>query len=212
MKKIIHFSLAVGFSFMLFLLMSTLIKDDVKVAVSKPSTVIDFALNIKDIPVEPIKRKSKKPPELETIIKKPNITKSKPLREKIKPIKMALSPDSIKGFKSSLKADIPIGGMFRQDLDGNGDSAHTPQFRIEPLYPRNAALNNIEGYVTLSFDINEQGKPINIEIIEAKPRGYFEQNARKALRKWKYLPKKESGKAVVVIEERVTLAFQLESI
>ena len=57
------------------------------------------------------------------------------------------------------------------------------------------------------FEISELGRPVNVTVVESKPRGYFEKSARKALKKWKFDPKRVENDRH---SQEVTLAFQLE--
>ena len=93
---------------------------------------------------------------------------------------------------------------------GNGDSVGGPRVQVAPLYPTKAKRDGLEGYVTLTFDVDATGSPYNVKVIEANPRGVFDKSARKALRKWKYNPVIKDGKAMEVFNQRVTLEFQLE--
>ncbi|MBQ4835762.1 energy transducer TonB [Pseudoalteromonas luteoviolacea] len=53
-------------------------------------------------------------------------------------------------------------------------------------YPIEAAKQGITGSVTLEFDLNAKGEPVNIRVIEASPEGYFEQAGINALEQWRY--------------------------
>lgn len=61
-----------------------------------------------------------------------------------------------------------------------------PIMRVEPKYPTQAAQNNIEGSVTLTFDIDSGGSVKNVSIVNSKPEGIFDRSAKKALQQWKY--------------------------
>ncbi len=65
------------------------------------------------------------------------------------------------------------------------DGEATPIVRIEPKYPIQAARDGKEGWVRLSFTINEIGGVEDVEVIEAEPKRIFDKGARRALRKWK---------------------------
>jgi TonB family protein len=67
---------------------------------------------------------------------------------------------------------------------------------INPYYPLEAAQKGIEGYVKLSFDVSEEGKPQNIKVIQSSPAGVFEQHALKAVANWQYQTPKIGGVAV----------------
>ncbi|MBU2871325.1 energy transducer TonB [Colwellia sp. E2M01] len=89
------------------------------------------------------------------------------------------------------------------------DGDATPIVRIEPKYPMDAARDGKEGYVVLSFSINEIGGVEDVEVIEAQPKRVFDKEARRALRKWKYKPKVEEGKALRQTGLTVRLDFKM---
>jgi protein TonB len=92
---------------------------------------------------------------------------------------------------------IDIGGTAG-GLSGPGDFGRdgdaTPIVRIEPKYPTQAARDGKEGWVQLSFTINELGGVDDVKVIAAEPKRIFNREAIRALRKWKYRPKIVDGK------------------
>jgi len=81
--------------------------------------------------------------------------------------------------------------------------------RASPKYPIQAARDRVEGYVYLSFDINDKGRTQNIEVIKGVPEGIFDKEAIKAVSKWVYEPAIKNGKAVAQKRIAVTLDFIL---
>jgi len=91
------------------------------------------------------------------------------------------------------------GGPFLGAIGGGsmgGDSDIIPLVRISPQYPRQAALDRIEGTVTMEFIVNADGTVRNVRIVSANPPGVFEQAAITAALKWKFKPKVVDGKPV----------------
>ena len=86
------------------------------------------------------------------------------------------------------------------------DGEATPIVRIEPKYPMQAARDGKEGWVRLSFTINEIGGVEDVKVLDAKPKRIFDKEAKRALRKWKYRPKVVDGKP----EKQFGLAVQLD--
>lgn len=86
------------------------------------------------------------------------------------------------------------------------DGDATPIVRIEPKYPLQAARDGKEGWVKLSFTINEIGGVEDVTVIEAQPKRIFDKEAKRALRKWKYKPKVVDGKP----ERQPGLSVQLD--
>jgi protein TonB len=91
------------------------------------------------------------------------------------------------------------------------DGDATPIVRIEPKYPIQAARDGKEGWVKLSFTINEVGGVEDVKVIEAKPKRIFDKEAKRALRKWKYKPKVEDGKAMRRPGLTVQLDFKMDA-
>ncbi len=82
-------------------------------------------------------------------------------------------------------------------------------FRVQPLYPANAARDKLEGWVELSFNVNERGRTENIEVIESS-HIIFNREAKKALKRWRYFPKVIDGAAVKTDTYTLRLDFSLK--
>ncbi|MFA0085147.1 TonB family protein [Vibrio sp. E150_011] len=84
-----------------------------------------------------------------------------------------------------------------------------PLHRKEPRYPRRAIQRNVEGYVVMSFTIDVNGRPSDIEVVEANPKRMFEREAMVALKQWKYQPMMVNGNAQPRVGQTVKLEFKL---
>ena len=143
----------------------------------------------------------------------------KPEEEKPPPETPKLKTQQAELEKPELSSHLPqleLPEDFQSDKKGASvagqamrDSAVTPIFRMNPIYPRRAALQNIEGFVILKFDIMETGQVDNISVIQASPPQIFNSSAVQALRKWKYKPRIEDGKAIRQKNLKVQLDFRL---
>jgi len=115
------------------------------------------------------------------------------------------------GFNFNMPS-VDVGGA-NTGLSGPGalmrDGDATPIVRIEPKFPTKAARDGIEGWVQLSFEINELGGVENVQVIKAQPKRVFDREAKKALKKWKYKPKVVDGKAQRQTGLTVQLDFKL---
>jgi len=67
--------------------------------------------------------------------------------------------------------------------------------RANPSYPRRARLRGIEGACTVSFDVTDQGKVINIAAIPetCSPRGVFDEASEEAMSNFVYRPRYVDG-------------------
>ena len=82
-------------------------------------------------------------------------------------------------------------------------------FRAAPLYPYRAKRLNIEGYVKVKFLVNKRGDVSKIEILKAKPEGFFEEAVRKSVSLWKFHSAEIDGQSVAIWFE-TTIEFNLK--
>ena len=55
-----------------------------------------------------------------------------------------------------------------------------------PVYPEDARLQGLEGYVEVSFEAGPDGRVSGAEVVAAMPRGDFEKAALDAVRRWRF--------------------------
>ena len=82
--------------------------------------------------------------------------------------------------------DVPMtggAGMFIgnfQQVDQSTEGDIIPIVRINPIYPRDAAMNGIEGWVKLEFTITETGTVKSPKVVDSKPPRIFNREAMRA--------------------------------
>jgi protein TonB len=76
------------------------------------------------------------------------------------------------------------------------DQAPTPIVRVPPTYPYGARERGIEGAVQVRLLVTTDGSVGNVEIVDARPKGVFEEVVRRTVPQWKFSPGKIQGKAV----------------
>lgn len=91
-------------------------------------------------------------------------------------------------------AGPPVLGNVGIDRGAEGDVV--PLVRINPQYPRDAAMNQIEGFVTIEFTITETGSVRDPQVIESEPPRVFDREAIRAILRWKFKPRVIDGTAV----------------
>ena len=75
---------------------------------------------------------------------------------------------------------------------------------VQPRYPRSAAEKGIAGWVKFGLNVDSNGNPYEITLLESSPKGVFDKEAKKAIGKWKF-EKNKSQKGLVY-----TMSFKLE--
>jgi TonB family protein len=73
---------------------------------------------------------------------------------------------------------------------------------VPVIYPPEAQLRSIEGWVEVEFTIAQDGKPQNLLVRRAEPRGVFNKAATDALARWRFEPILSNGEP---IEQRAML-------
>lgn len=71
-------------------------------------------------------------------------------------------------------------------------------------------IGKSKGYVVFTFDIEPNGSPSNIKIVESVPERTFDEEAIKAIKRWKFKPKTVDGKAIKQFNMRYKIEFKLE--
>ena len=92
----------------------------------------------------------------------------------------------------------------------SNDGEYLPIVKVAPMYPARAQSQGIEGWVLLSFTVTESGTVTNPQVLEAQPPGVFDEAAKKAVLKFKYKPRVESGRAVAVPNVQHVIRFELD--
>lgn len=186
----------------LFYLMAQLIAGGQNLNKSDDSeNFIEFVRIKKDDLVQERKRQlPKKPPE----------PKKPPPPQKLSVAADEPSKPKMQMNLPKLSTSLKGNGPYLGPGGGGGGSGVTPIVRLDPEYPRKAAMQGIQGWVQLSFDITTMGTVENVKIMKAKPKRIFNMAAKRALLKWKYRPKMEGGKPVPQKGEMVQLDFKLE--
>jgi protein TonB len=79
----------------------------------------------------------------------------------------------------------------------------------DPVYPPQALRNGTTGWVELEFTITPSGSVRDIAVVEAQPRGVFEQAATTALGHWRFRPRVVNGQPVAQ-RSTVTMHFDVD--
>lgn len=99
-------------------------------------------------------------------------------------------------------------------VEGNAPSGEVVKVFIKSKpkfkYPRRAQRMEIEGYVVLSFDVNEDGELVDLRVDESKPRLIFDKAATQYIQRWKFEPPTINDAAVYASDISMRIPFRLE--
>jgi protein TonB len=196
---------AVGVTFALFVLMFKLISSG-----GGKNQDLEAISGIRfgpvDIPDEVTRRSRRVPP------------KPPPPKKPPPPPKMEIANQQV--ISTMPKLDMPdldlplvggegmfIGNFGTVDKTEEGDII--PLVVIRPMYPREAAMKGIEGWVKVEFTITELGTVKDPRVLDSDPPRIFNREALRAILKWKFKPRVVDG---VAIERTATqiIGFDLE--
>lgn len=90
------------------------------------------------------------------------------------------------------------------------DRDTVPLVRVEPVYPPPALRRGLEGWVKLQFDVSGTGAVMNARVVDARPRGVFDQAALQAVARWRYYPRTEGGQPVERVGLQTVIRFGIE--
>ncbi len=104
-------------------------------------------------------------------------------------------------------ADVLINGTPLAATDGD----YLPLVRVPPQYPARAAQNGIEGWVLLEFTVDERGNVLedSIVVIDSEPPGIFDRSSTRAVARFKYQPRVDSGIGIAVPGVQTILRYEL---
>jgi TonB family protein len=76
---------------------------------------------------------------------------------------------------------------------------------LEMSYPMSAQRLKAEGYIELSYDVDEQGKPINLRFTRISGIDIFETLIEKNINDWEYIPATMDG--VPIVQKNLSRSF-----
>ncbi|MFK7886503.1 MAG: energy transducer TonB [Gammaproteobacteria bacterium] len=100
--------------------------------------------------------------------------------------RVELAPILLDGHKAA--APVSAGALTGHDPDGLVVIRH-----VDPEYPEKAVARKREGYVTVSFFIERDGKVTKPKIESAKNGALFNRAALRAIRQWRFAPAMHPG-------------------
>lgn len=120
-----------------------------------------------------------------------------------------------KKWHSLVAAGLAITSVWATSVvvagEKNKPESAVPIVVIQPDYPRRAVDEGLEGWVKFEMNIDSNGRPYEVKVIEAQPKRVFESSARKAIYQWKFKPRMVDGKATTQHNMHYTMEFKLGS-
>jgi len=187
MRLLISFSLAVVVSFAIFIGMEKMTSSkNMKSMQREDIPQLVYLRDTKDSAVNEKKRVKPKKPEIQKPkkldFKEPKMNTKVEKNIKIQPM---VTPNIDLSSISSLS-----GAQINANIGLIDANTLSTLSRSYPKYPRRAKLSKKEGFVELQFDIDANGHVHNAVVLQANPEGLFEKSALRAIKRWRFKPKK----------------------
>ena len=112
---------------------------------------------------------------------------------------------------SGVKVDMSGFGNFSNTRATVGrDQVLMARVRTRPVYPENMRHREISGWVEVGFTVGKTGATKNVKVIRADPPSIFDSAAIRAIKRWKYQPQVEDGKAIEVAGQMIRFTFNID--
>jgi protein TonB len=187
-------------SYGLFFIMQQMIALEAK---DKPivseNALIDFVRLKKDTQSQTKERQLKIPPKPQ----KPQISRNTVSQQENTTTPTMKMPSIVSSLNLSGNDGL-AGFVSKSGMDGNAIAL----VQVMPQYPPNAKRRKIEGYVKLTFIINEDGTVGDVNVLESNPSGVFDRSAIRAAYRWKFKPRVIEGKPIIQ-KSTQTMEFNL---
>lgn len=103
------------------------------------------------------------------------------------------------------KLRLPAGSLVEHCPPMEGMPGRFISVRVPPRYPERAFQAGVMGVVLMEFDIDSEGRPENIRVVEAEPLDVFDDAAVASLSRSRYCPQQFGDRNV-----RTALRFSME--
>ena len=206
---------ALGLTLLIFVFMQTLIQrgqsEQVQLAVYESVQIL------RQPPQEQEPEKQEKTPEdlpqepvMETLQLAPPAPQ--PMQSLEMPALEMGEPDlNIRPVGEKFSAPLGVGGV---NIPGGGEDAQgfvevVPYNTRRPNVPDVAWQNKISGWVLVAFTVTPRGETENVRVLDANPRGVFEEKVISAVEDWQYSVNfSRKSASNVVLTQRVDVRWQ----
>jgi TonB family protein len=77
-----------------------------------------------------------------------------------------------------------------QDFDWSKDGVAVAVIKTAAVYPVDRAAREVDGYVRLGLEIDDEGRVAHARILTSEPGKFFDSAAKKAVMQWRYCPRR----------------------
>ncbi len=178
---------------LLFLFMSAMIRQQVRLDEEQAAVNISITAQLQDSDLTSINKE----------FKRPTLDAPPPPPPAVNDPSNRPALDGVAAAIPEINADLNIGSGFNPDRDAQ------PLVRIPPQFPdRCQGRADTEERVSLRFDVTPDGQTTNIEVIDST-NSCFNRAAARSVERWKYQPKIVDNEAQPRRGVQTVIVFQL---
>ena len=192
-RLVIGVPVAIAVTAILFLIMSGLIRQDIRLEEEKDALKLNITAQIQDTDISNINKEFKRP-TLDTPPPPPPAVNDPSNRPAL---------DGVRAAIPQLDVSLNVGSGFNPDRDAQ------PLVRIPPQYPeRCMARAKARENVLVEFDVTPEGTTTNIRVVDTT-NSCLNSAATRSVERWKYQPKIVDNKAEWRRGVQTNVAFEL---
>jgi len=120
-------------------------------------------------------------------------------------------PDTVPIPQVQVPADLPASNAISAPLSNAMESTELQvASRVSPVYPAASLRANEEGAVILRVLVDEQGRPLQVDVLKSSGYQRLDDAAKRAVGHWVFVPPKQDGQTVRSWS-RVQVRFELKN-
>ncbi len=85
----------------------------------------------------------------------------------------------------------------------------SPEYPEAAITQTSSSVILQNGWVYLQYNVDESGKPVDIKVVDASPKGLFEETSIEALQGWEYQPPMKDGRRQPMTGLYNLISFQM---
>lgn len=158
---------------------------------------VDFVRVEQEETIQKKERKARKPTKPDT----PPPNAPQPRVDSVEPVDVSVDMVAVPA-----QTDVSVSKLGLSSTDGE----YLPIVKIAPVYPWDALNSGIEGHCLVEYTVTAAGTVTDVRVIEAEPKGVFDQTSIDAALKFKYKPRVVAGEAIAVHGVQNLFTYKLE--
>ena len=175
------------------------------------ANLVDVPFAVKDrIVVDPVVFKPPRPDTTVTSTRDPRVVREPPILEPGVP-DLTVDDGGVRIERVVYTRPTVDTRPRNHGLQRGMDGDVTPIVQTKPEYPPRELSRGTEGWVRVQFSVTAIGTVRDAVVVDSEPGAVFDDAALKAIARWRYNPRVESGEAVERVGLQTIIRFAIEN-